>query len=244
MDTDAAPLEGTETTSQPVAPSPVVAPVPPAAAPPAPPPTVTPAPPAPAAVQTPETQAAQRATVEESARQRVSQLEAFYTLPEADAVLITVEPEKVLPKMATKVHMAIMQEVYAALQREVPAIVKFHADIDSREAQAKQRFYSVNDDLVGYEAQVLAMGQVYRQHNPQATPEEATVRIGNLVRAALGMPPRGVAQPANTVPVTTPRQAAPFVPAHPGGAALAAPAQSGNLYEQLAEELLQEDLRG
>jgi hypothetical protein len=238
---------------QPVVTPPVVA-QPPAAQPPAEPPAATPPvveqPPAqpPAQPQapkpkTPEEEAAERQAAEELLAQRTAELETFYRLPEDLAGQMQTEPEVVLPKLAAKLHMAVREAVMQDVRRDMPGLFHGIQEIQRRESASKEAFYAANPDLKGYEQQVLQVGMFFRQSNPNATPEEAIERVGNMTRMALGLPPKGsAATPPATPPAAPQTRPAPFRPAAPGAAGpAAAPAPSGNPWEGLAEEFLEED---
>jgi hypothetical protein len=238
----------------PVATPPVVA-QPPAVQPPAEPPVVTPPvvaqPPAqpPAEPQapkpkTPEQEAAERQAAEELLATRTAELETFYRLPEDLAGQMQTEPEVVLPKLAAKLHMAVREAVVQEVRRDLPVMFQGMQEVQRREAASKEAFYKANPDLTGYEPQVLQVGMFFRQSNPNATPDEAIERIGNMTRMALGLPPKAGGAPPPAAPSTaaTPTRPAPFRPAAPGAAGpAAAPAPSGNPFEALAEEFLEED---
>lgn len=172
---------------------------------------------------------------------RLTQLEQVYALDPESATAMLTEPELVLPKLAAKVHMEVMENSMRAMQAMVPVMlqqVQYHTEIEGR---AKNLFTSINPDLADprYEPAILQLGQVYRNVNKTASPEVAAQAIGNLVRAALGIaapvatgvqPQAAVAQPAVT----------PFTPARGAGGG-SVPVRSGNQFELLAQEMENED---
>ncbi len=170
---------------------------------------------------------------------KVSQLEAEYALDEASAQALLTEPELVLPKLAAKVHMEVLEHSMQAMQAMVPVMMKQlqqHTEVESR---ARNLFASINPDLADprYENAIMQFGQVYRKVNPTAPADEASRAIGNLVRAALG-----VAAPApmgNPPPPVVQAPAQPFIPAR--GAGGGAVPVSSNPYELLASEFLNDD---
>lgn len=170
-------------------------------------------------------------------------------MPEDLAAQYQTEPEVVLPKIAAKLHMAVENAVMERMRREVPGIMDFVTSVKERDTRAKEAFYSVNEDLRPYEAQVLVMGKVFREANPNATAQEAIEAIGNMTRVALKLPARQPAAgtpPAAATPAATPPGKQPtFRPANPGGGGPAlTPPGSGNVFESLAEELIIEDSAG
>lgn len=173
---------------------------------------------------------------------RLTQLEQVYALDQEAANAMLTEPETVLPKLAAKVHMEVLENSMRAMQAMVPVMmqqVQHHAATESR---AKSLFTTVNPDLADprYEPAIMQLGSVYRNVNQQASPEEAARAIGNLVRAALGIaaPAQGQAPAAPRAPAPAP--AAPFAPARGAGGG-AIPAAPSNPYEMLAQEMLNED---
>jgi len=173
---------------------------------------------------------------------RLSQLEQVYALDQEAANAMLTEPETVLPKLAAKVHMEVLENSMRAMQAMVPVMmqqIQHHTEVNSR---AKNLFTSVNPDLADprFEPAIMQLGTVYRNVNRNAPPEEAARAIGNLVRAALGIaaPAQGMASAAPQAPVQAP--AAPFAPARGAGGG-SMPAAPSNPFEMLAQEFLNDD---
>lgn len=171
---------------------------------------------------------------------RLTQLEQVYALDEEAANAMLTEPELVLPKLAARVHMEVMENSMRAMQAMVPVMlqqVQHHTEI---EARAKNLFTSVNPDLSDprYTPAIMEFGAVYRNVNKTAPPEVAAQAIGNLVRAALGIAaPQARPQSQQVVnqPVVTP-----FSPARGAGGGNA-PVRPSNPFEALAQEMENED---
>lgn len=171
---------------------------------------------------------------------RLTQLEQVYALDEEAANAMLTEPELVLPKLAAKVHMEVLENSMRAMQAMVPVMlqqVQYHTEIEGR---AKNLFTSVNPDLADprYEPAIMQLGSVYRNVNKDAPPEVAAAAIGNLVRAALGIAApqaRGMQQPAPAQQVAQP-VITPFSPARGAGGGNA-PATPSNPFEALAMEM-------
>jgi hypothetical protein len=238
----------------PAAPTPQAAPAPvPAASSPAAPPQAAQAP-APQPAQStppPQTQVQPQAAEPQVAPEvyqnwrtnRLTELEQHYTFNEDESAALLTEPELVLPKLAAKVHMEVLENSMRAMQAMVPVMmqqVQHHAQVNT---QAQSLFTSINPDLADprFEPVIIQLGQTFRQMNRTAGPEEASRAIGNLVRAALNMQAPGQApqQPQGHAPA-----AAPFVPARGGGGGGQRPSTSSNPFEQLASELLADDNDG
>lgn len=174
---------------------------------------------------------------------RLTQLEQMYAVDEESATALLTEPELVLPKLAAKVHMEVMENSMRAMQAMVPVMmqqIQQHADLNN---QAKGLFHGTNPDLVdpSYEPMIMEMGQAFRRVNPNASPEQASKAIGNLVRAALGIAAPQAA-PSGT-PASVQQRQPPVVPFSParGAGGGSVPVRSGNLFEALAEEMEKED---
>lgn len=224
-----------------VAPTPAATPTPPAATPPVQTSAVeTPAPVAP----TPSAPQVEPSPLPDYAAWR-SQREAdlaaqTYSITDEDASKLLTEPETVLPRMAARMHMEVMESTVRVMQTMLPRLMQSVQQTEQREISAKSLFQTANPDLADprLEPAIMEMGQVYRRLNPAASPEQAAQAIGNLVRASLG-----IAMPAQAAPAPASAPAAPvvpFVPARggPGGAVAGGQKDS---WGQLADEFLAED---
>lgn len=222
---------------------------PPAAVPPATPPVVPPppaaeVPPQPAAQPTPAQPGQPPADYQAWRQTRETELAGtIYAINDADAQALLTEPETVLPRMAARMHMEVMESAMRAIQSVIPRMIEGYNQHERANTQAKSLFTSINPDLgdPSYENAILELGQVYRKVNPTAPAEEAARAIGALVRSALGIAaPQapGVTLPTAPAPVAQP---APFTPARGGGTGQV-PRPSGNQFEALANEFLQDDM--
>jgi len=241
------------------APSPSPAPAPaqpgapatPAAAPAAP--AATPATPA-TPVATPAAPAPQRTAeeLEAEARQAAKTyqdgLEKAYQLPEDLATQVATEPELVLPKIAAQLHMAVEHAVLQRVSQMIPGYISHHQVITVKEEQAKAAFFEANPDLTNYDAQVRQAGLMFRSLNKDATPEQAILAIGNMVRSAMGLPalqPKpgaGAGPAASATPVVVTRPAGTgHKPAMPGSGGGAAQPAAGNEWGNMAEAMIAED---
>lgn len=193
------------------------------------PPTTTAAP----SVETPEAKAAREAKEKAESEALFNGLVEFYKLPEDMAAKLSTEPELVLPVLAARLHQTLARSLENALERQLPQYLIGHQRFTEKETSAKKAFYDKWPQLAGYEGQVLQAGQLYRQLNPSATPEQAIQAIGEIVTKSLNI---NVASPAGSgTPVVT---AAPsvFKPAGSGTTAVGAPPQGDNEFTRLALE--------
>lgn len=130
---------------------------------------------------------------------KVTELEQMYALDAASADAMLTEPELVLPKLAARVHMEVMESSMRAMQAMMPVMMQQVQQHTEVEGKAKNLFSSINPDLVQaqYMPAIMQLGKVYREVNPSAGPEEAARAIGALVRSALNI----TAAPAGTPPI-------------------------------------------
>lgn len=166
-------------------------------------------------------------------------LTKFYAFDEETSAKLLTEPEVVLPQLAAKLHMEVVEHVMRSVQSAIPQWMHGYVEQRSREESAEKLFYEANPDLKdpSYRNAVLQMGLAYRQLNPNAPAEEAVKVIGNMVRSSLGLTPATPVQQAPAAPQPTPRV---FTPARGGGGgAVQAPSVS-NPWAAMAEEFLNE----
>lgn len=174
---------------------------------------------------------------------RLTELETMYAFQPEEATALLTEPEVVLPKLAAKVHMEVLENAMRAMQHMVPVMmeqVQQHSRVND---SARALFVSVNPDLADprMEPAIMQLGAVYRKVNPTASAQDASVAIGNLVRAALGMtaPQVGGTPPPVSQPNRQPG-VVPFTPARGSGGA-SSPAAPSNPFEAMAREMEHED---
>lgn len=166
-----------------------------------------------------------------------------YGMSEDEVSLAMTEPDKVLPQLAAKVHMQVLDSAVSGIMANLPnmvnAVIKQNAAATEREDAFFQRWPSLKD----HKDTVMKVIRVYREVNPGVGGEQAINDIGAQVSVMLKLPidgvPAAVAAPAAREVVRPPP------PAAPGGGSGAAPSAvpvSGNPFGLLAEEFLVEDL--
>lgn len=167
---------------------------------------------------------------------REKELEGLYTLTEEDAQAALTEPEKLLPKLAAKLHIGVLEASMRAMQAMMPVMLNQVNQATELNTKAKGLFQSVNPDLADpqYEPYILELGQFYRSKNRTASPEEASRAIGDLVRAAFGLARPSHAQQAPVQP--TPAAATPFSPVRGGGSRVGGQVKPLNPFEALDME--------
>lgn len=192
-----------------------------------------------------ELQAAQQ----QALQKRIDELQQWYGLSDEDAAELNDAPEKALPKLATRLHLAIENAVLSSVSAYVPSVIAQYHQGQEREREAIEAFHSVWPELRPYKQQIQQMGETYRKMNPKATREKAIDAVGRMVYAGLGMnppepkapgvPPSPPASPPQT-PRPAPRQPT-FKPAMPSGGGPNPPVQETNPFVQIANEFLEED---
>lgn len=233
-------------------PSPTPAPTPsPTPAPaPTPSPTTTPTPtetPAPTATPSPPAETPEQRQVRQAEEQKRAhqQLVDFYKIPDELASRLATEPEVVLPELAARMHAQLENHFLDMMHQRVPQMMQQLEQIRQANDRARVEFYGAWPGLKDHSARVVQIGQMYRQMNPKATPQEAIQKIGEIACAALGIPvqqARANGGSATPAPTPTPAPAAPgFRPAATSGASGPATPPSDNPWTQMAEQMLQSD---
>lgn len=146
---------------------------------------VQPAPEAPEQLQQPQQFTPEQVQAAEAAY--AAQLANLYQFDEETALKLQTEPEKVLPALAAKLHLDVMKTVMAQMRGMLPEMLQTQTKAVERENQAKTQFFTAWPELRGYEQQVLQVGRMYRQLNPNAPADEAVRRIGEVAMATLGL---------------------------------------------------------
>jgi hypothetical protein len=169
-------------------------------------------------------------------------LEKHYAFDDETSAKLLTEPEVVLPQLAAKLHMEVVEHAVRSVMAAMPQWLEQSNTARTRESSAEQLFYGANPDLKdpAYTTAVFQMGQAYRAMNPSAPAEEAVRVIGNMVRTAMGLSqpqaPAGSTVVQPQAPVAAP--AAPFIPARGGGGAAAPTPVSSNPWSAMAEEFM------
>lgn len=162
-----------------------------------------------------------------------------YNLSEEQAEQLASEPEKVIPRLAAKLHMEVMQNSVAIVMKVLPQLMQSATAAQTAEQQAVDKFYTQWPELKEYHSEVVRFGRAYRQLNPKATLDQMIRDVGAQVVVAnqLNVADRtnGAAAPVAPSPVT---------PAAPPPKPLAATAKGASkpgavqqtMFEQLDED--------
>lgn len=191
---------------------------------------------------TPEEQAAQveklQKDFDEWRQAEVAKLEKAYTFDEETASRLLTEPELVLPKLAAELELNATRRALEAVQRMIPQLVPQVVQTQATEKEAEKFFYGKNPDLRKHHKHVLKAGALFRQMNPNATPEEAAEGIGNIVRQTLKLPAQKQEQQREQQRQQSTKQT-PHRPAGAGSAPGAAP--TGKAEKSVWAELAEDD---
>lgn len=152
-------------------------------------------------------------------------LTAYYAIDAETAQRLQTEPENVLPQLAARVHLEVLDTIMAQLPNRMQSILSHINTYEAREKEASDTFFTAYPDLKEHKDAVLRVGQMYRAANPKATKEQAVKAIGDFVRTSLGLTP-----PAPAVQQAPAAQ--PFTPAGSSGGG--APVVVPDLWSEMA----------
>lgn len=241
-----APAPSPTPTPAPAAPTPAPTPATPPATPAVPPAAPPATPPAAATPPTPAPPPPQPGPSNEELQQQrdsyKAELTRAYTLTQEQADQALTQPEEVLPALAAEIQLRTSEAITRGLLQVLPQIVQQVMKTQEISAKGEEEFFSQFGDLrdeAGRQA-VLAIGQAFRQLNPNASKAEFIAKVGLSARVALG---RHVDGGAGAPAAPAPNLAPPPPPAAPGGGSQAAVPASGptNKFTKLFEELLTDE---
>lgn len=166
-----------------------------------------------------------------------TELANLYSFTDEEAEAFTEDPVKALPTLVAKAHLNVFESLIQSLGAQLPnavqeVVLRMEAGKTSEEA-----FYSMWPKLKSPEHQdtVFRMTQAYRRANPAASLEQAIREVGAAAMVALRIPFEESVKPV--APVALP----PHQPMAATPARVAPRATSNNEFEQISEELLQDD---
>lgn len=160
-----------------------------------------------------------------------------YQLTQEELEAVQVEPEKAIPKLLARVHVNTVQGVVRHIAQQMPALVS--ALITQRDDNSKREkeFFDAwpQLDRQKHSADIIRVGQVFRQLNPNATMQDFIRHVGAQVVLANGLHIQQQKPQQTTVAPPPPQQPA-FVPAGVGRtSAPAAPSAPTNPWEEMVE---------
>jgi hypothetical protein len=169
-------------------------------------------------------------------------LETAYGLSDADAQALLTEPEKVLPKLAAKMHLYVVDTVISAVMQNLPNAIQHIQQTKQTYSDAENAFFTAWPALKDqkYRQTVYNSVAAYRQLNPTAPMNEVIRAAGlnALITLRMPIPQELLGQPAQA-PVAPPPA---FTPANPGrGVGGPTQVQSDNPFTTLAQEFIDMD---
>lgn len=173
------------------------------------------------------------------------QLEQRYALSEEQLAELEENPGQAIPKIAARIHYQAQVAAYTGVMSQMPRIVHTMIVRERSIQQAEERFYSRWPQLREHESHVNATLQTYRRANPKATMQDMIERAGAMAMVSLGLDPRTQEQQQQEQQAAeTTTAAAPARPAGTGGSGAARTADRGavSIWEQMADEIEEEDL--
>lgn len=245
----------TDATPPPAEPTPAAAPIPPApvqeAQPSATPPVtaeVVPSPTEPvqqASAPAPEPQQAppsEPVDFEKHRAETIPKLEKLYELTEEEADDFRVSPDKVLPKLAARLHYEITTAVFNSVLGSIPQQVAQTLAVQKAHTEAENAFYSKWPDLKDpkYQGTVINSIQAYKQANPRASLSEVMDRAGLMAMLSLGLTPRQMQQQM----AAPPPMAKPVAPAGAGASSAPIPQRAMTEEQSVFAELVEAEQRG
>ena len=197
----------------------------------------------------PEPQPAEEPLKEETDEERmarkqkfVSALEAQFQITEAQALELQMEPKTAYPKLMATIMADMYEGIMASVQQQLPQAFSAYTAEKTAQDTATKRFFEAWPKLNQQEHgnAVKRVASVYAQLNEGKTLDEETVvrDVGLQVMAMYGIQPDLVVQGDESVRNPPP---APRVPPKVTSAP-AAQTQSGNIWETMAEELLDDEM--
>lgn len=138
--------------------------------------------------------------------------EKVYGMNEDDAKALFETPEKVLPALAAKVHLEVVQNVLGTLAQILPGQIAAVQQVQTQQAALLDDFWNSHPtlDRKTDRDSVMQLAQLYRAQNPNASFEEFKRVVGSQAMVMLNKLPVAAGTPARTVvPPGAPR-----TPAH------------------------------
>ena len=188
-------------------------------------------------VKTPEKQSEQ-ITPEQRAEFRqtwVKELSEEFTsgLSEDDIVQLSIEPEKVLPRIGAEIVAKTVditsKMIQQAMQQQIPQMLMRHQTEQKQSSEGAEQFFTSWGELnkPEYQETLNAIGQQYRQMNPEASAEKFIEDVGKQAWVHLNLPLDGLVQKLSPQPATpvvaAPAPARTYAPAAPAGGTIPTP---------------------
>ena len=175
--------------------------------------------------------------LEEMKQQMLQGLETQFQISEDEALQLVTQPREMFPKLQARMFMGMYEGLMSTLRQHLPAAIEQTIKQSSARAEKVDTFFAAwpKLDKVKHGADVANFAKVYAEVNPDASEEEVIRDVGLQVMFKHGITPDDVQRQIEETPPPPP----PRPPAVNGGSP---PQPSTNMYEAMAEELLEDDL--
>lgn len=147
--------------------------------------------------------------VQQAEAQWRQELAQSYALSEDEATMLQESPAEALPQLAATMHMRVTREVFQSLQQNLPNWVNAITQSQTTNKSHEDKFFEAWPELKEHTPLISQVGQMYRQMNPQATPEDFIKNVGAMVWAQSGLPLDQLLNRQNGGQQPTPPSAAP-----------------------------------
>ena len=175
-------------------------------------------------------------------RVRVTQeYEKSYAMTEDEGSELIRSPETVLPKLAARMHVQVMETTLTIVQQMLPKLLERELGVANQAQKARADFFVSWPELdkPNFQETLQRVSNLYRANNPGASVEQFIQEVGATASMLLKVPPKSMMQEQTPVPALVA-----FTPASPGGGgAPLVPAQQLNAFETMAVEFLEADKR-
>lgn len=156
-----------------------------------------------------------------------------YLLDEATVEALETDAAAAIPKLMSRVYLDAVTASVGHVMAAMPQLIGSMVQLQRQSDEVETRFFERWPQLTDHRDSVVRLGQAYRQVFPRASEEDFTRDVGAQTIIALRLPIE--AQPA---PAPAPVPFTPAASSPPGGR----PQVKLNPFEQLAEEMAQEEL--
>jgi hypothetical protein len=150
-----------------------------------------------------------------------------------------VEPEKVIPKLAARLHVDVFEATFNAIVSALPRLMDAHSQARVDRDAAKNQFYNEFPSLKDpkYDETVQTALAMFRHMNPNATRAQAIAAAGVQASLTHQLPlPERFMQGFAPINPATPASPSPFSPASPGAASVPHVKGPSSFFEKIAEE--------
>lgn len=128
--------------------------------------------------------------------------EKTYAMSEEESRTLFEDPGKVLPQLAAKVHLEVVQNVLGTLGNVLPHLVSGIQAANAQNQSYLDQFWNAHPtlDRKADHASVMQIAQLFRAQHPNASFEEFTKTVGNIAMVQLNKLPVA----AQAAPVAAP----------------------------------------